>query len=412
MNQSFNEKFIAYAALVSGLFISAVAIYFSVVGLAAIFAAASIPIIIMGLVLELSKLVASSWLKINWKIASFSIRCYLLIAIAVLMMITSIGSFGFLSRAHLDQASPIAESAMRLEYYDDRIKTARESIEINRKTLKQMDEAIDQVLSRSSDQKGAEKAISIRKSQLKERTQLINEIQTNQQLIEKLSTESAPLRASVQKIELEVGPIKYLAKFVYGDTNSEILEKAVTWIIIALIIVFDPLAVVLLLAAQTSFMNFKKQAKAAPEIENIIEDHSDTPEPPVKVNEILQPFIITDDETIPDYSDTDVIKVNKSIVANHPYLQQPFVHFKDLRPIVYKVEEPILEKESDVDSTATVTTITDVERPGDYLTNTKDFLLRYVQNEEQHESSLWSTVSTNTNITQQEYIKGSQEKGQ
>lgn len=396
MNPSFNEKFVAYAALISGLCISAVAIYFSVVGLAAIFAAATIPIVIMGLVLELSKLVASSWLKLNWRIASFGIKCYLLMAVAVLMLITSIGSFGFLSRAHLDQNSPVAETALKLDYYNDRIRAAKESIEVNRQTLKQMDDAITQVLTRSSDQRGAEKSISIRKSQAKERAQLLWEIQTNQKLIEQLTVESAPLRSSLQKVDLEVGPIKYLAKFVYGDDNSEILEKAVTWIIIALIIVFDPLAVVLLLAAQTSFINFKNLPKVEPE---------SLPDPEIVSEEIpeVNNTVQSEELMVEDQLEVEVSSPDESILSKHPYLKTPFVHFKDLQPIVANFKQTTINDTESDDP---------VDRPGDYLASTKDFLLRYVQNEEQNESGLWTSVSTNTNITQQEYIKGSQEKGQ
>ena len=110
MKLEHNDKILAWLTLYSGLAISAVAIYYSVAGLVAIFAAAAIPIIIMGVVLEVSKLVATVWLKMNWKRAPFLIKSYLFLAIVVLMFITSMGIFGFLSKAHIEQTTAGQES--------------------------------------------------------------------------------------------------------------------------------------------------------------------------------------------------------------------------------------------------------------------------------------------------------------
>ena len=259
MRATFNEKLIAYLALLSGLSISAVAVYYSVVGLTAIFAAAAIPIIIMGAVLEISKLVATVWLKQNWKIAPYSVRGYLLSAILVLMLITSMGIFGFLSKAHSDQSLVSGDVLAKISVYDEKIKISKENIDANRKALKQLDEAVDQVMARSTDEKGADKAVAIRRGQAKERTRLLQDIETEQKRIAQFNEERAPIAAEVRKVEAEVGPIKYIAAFVYGETNETILEKAVIWVIILIVIVFDPLAVILLLASQISFQNFRER---------------------------------------------------------------------------------------------------------------------------------------------------------
>jgi len=253
------DKFIAYLALLSGLTISAVAIWYSVEGLVSIFAAAVTPIIVMGVVLEVSKLIATVWLKINWTRSPIFIRLYLLGAIAVLMVITSMGIFGFLSKAHSDQSLVSGDVQSRIAIYDEKIKTARENIEANRKQLKQMDEAVDQVMGRSTDEKGADKAVSVRKNQSRDRSALAKDIESNQKLIAKLNDQAAPIRAEVRKVEAEVGPIKYIAAFVYGDNpDANVLERAVTWVIIIIVSVFDPLAVILLLASQYSFQWFRK----------------------------------------------------------------------------------------------------------------------------------------------------------
>jgi hypothetical protein len=264
MKITLSEKIIAYLALISGLSISAVAVYYSVAGLVSIFAAAAIPIMVMGVVLELSKLVATVWLKVNWKIAPKLIRSYLIVAVAILMIITSMGIFGYLSKAHLDQNIVSGDVMSKISIYDDKIKTAKDNIDANRKALKQMDEAVDQVMGRSSDEKGAEKAVQIRRSQQKERARLLAEIQAEQKIIAAVSEERAPIAAEVRKVEAEVGPIKYIAALLYGDNpDQNLLEKAVRAVIILIVIIFDPLAVVMLLASQYSFAWFRQQEEDA-----------------------------------------------------------------------------------------------------------------------------------------------------
>ena len=255
-----SDKAIAYLALISGLTISAVAVWYSVAGLVSIFAAAVTPIIVMGVALEVSKLIATVWLKLNWQRAPIFIKTYMTMAVAILMVITSMGIFGFLSKAHSDQSLVSGDVQSKIAVYDEKIKTAKENIDANRKALKQMDEAVDQVMGRSQDEKGADKAVALRKGQAKERTRLLSEITAEQKVITQLSEERAPIAAEVRKVEAEVGPIKYIAAFIYGDNpDANILEKAVTWVIIIIVSVFDPLAVILLLASQYSFQWFRKQ---------------------------------------------------------------------------------------------------------------------------------------------------------
>jgi hypothetical protein len=251
---------LAWLLLLTGLTISAVAIYYSVVGLTAIFSAAAIPIIIMGSALEVGKLVCASWLKANWERAPRFIKYYMIIAVVVLMIITSMGIFGFLSKAHNDQNLVSGDVQSKIAIYDEKIKTARDNIDANRKALKQMDEAVDQVMGRSQDEKGADKAVAIRRGQQKERARLQTEIQAEQKIISQVSEERSPIAAEVRKVEAEVGPIKYIAKFIYGDKGADenMLEKAVTWIIVLIVVVFDPLAVIMLLAAQMTF-GWRKQ---------------------------------------------------------------------------------------------------------------------------------------------------------
>jgi len=263
-----SDKIIAWLTLFSGLSISAVAVWYSVAGLVSIFAAAAVPIMIMGVALEVSKLVATVWLKVNWTIAPRLIKTYLISAIAILMLITSMGIFGFLSKAHLDQAVPTGDVADKVALIDEKIKTNRENIDAARKALRQMDESVDQVMARSSDEKGADKAAALRRNQQRERNQLQNDIAKAQSAIAGLNEERAPIAKELRKVEAEVGPIKYIAALLYGDSpDQNLLEAAVRWVIIIIVLVFDPLAVILLLASQYSFMWFRQNPdeKSEPE---------------------------------------------------------------------------------------------------------------------------------------------------
>jgi hypothetical protein len=245
---------LAYLLLLTGLTISAVAIYYSVVGLTAIFSAAAIPIMIMGVSLEVAKLVCATWIKQYWTQVPRLMKTYMVTAVVLLMLITSMGIFGFLSKAHNDQNLVSGDVQSKIAIYDEKIRTARDNIEAGRKQLQQMDAAVDQVMGRSTDEKGADKAVAIRNGQKRDRAAIAKDIETNQKIISALNDEAAPIRAEVRKVEAEVGPIKYIAAFIYGvEPDATMLEKAVTWIIITIVVVFDPLAVIMLLASQMTF---------------------------------------------------------------------------------------------------------------------------------------------------------------
>ena len=232
------------------LSLSAVAAWYAIAGLVAIFAAAAIPIAIMGSLLEASKLVVASWLYRNWKEIPRLFKIYFFTALIVLMMLTSMGIFGFLSKAHLDQAVPTGDVVSKLNLIDEKIKIEKENINAARTAITQLDAQVNATLSRSDDSKGAERSIAIRRGQQNERTKLVNEIGASQAKIAKYNEERAPIASEVRKVEAEVGPIKYIAALLYADNPDEdILEKAVRVVILLIVFVFDPLAVLLLVAA-------------------------------------------------------------------------------------------------------------------------------------------------------------------
>ena len=259
--------FLSYFTLLTALSLSVVAAWYSILGLTAIFASAVIPIIIMGGILEVAKVTVTVWLHEYWDRCRLLMKFYLVPAVGMLMVVTSMGIFGFLSKAHSDQSLVSGDVLAKIAVYDEKIKLSKDNIDANRKALKQMDEAVDQVMGRSTDEKGADKAVSIRRAQTKERNRLLAEISAEQKKITALNEERAPIAAEVRKVEAEVGPIKYIAAFIYGDNpDTNVLERAVRWVIIILVVVFDPLAIMMVLAA-TESMKWERERRLRPAYE-------------------------------------------------------------------------------------------------------------------------------------------------
>ena len=292
--------------LLVALTLSTIAAWYSIIGLTTIFAGAVIPVIIMGSALELAKITTTVWLRKYWHRAGLLLKLYLVPAVMAIALITSMGIFGFLSKAHMDQGIVSGDAQAKVAIYDEKIKTSKENIDANRKALKQMDEAVDQVMGRSTSETGADKAVGIRRAQQKERIRLQSEIATEQKTISTLSEERAPLAAEVRKVEAEVGPIKYIAALLYGDNpDSNVLERAVRWVIILLVIVFDPLAIALVLAANAS-----KQWDIEEPIEDINEDGYKTVLPEETIQE-------------PDLPVQEEVVAKEFDINDHPYLFTP-----------------------------------------------------------------------------------------
>jgi hypothetical protein len=258
-----------YMLFATALALSSIAEFYSIMGLTAIFSGAVMSIMIMGGILGVAKLVITSWLYRNWKETSLLLRSYFVVAIFILMSLTSMGIFGYLSKAHLDQGVVSGDAVAQVALLDEKIKLEKENINAARKTLSQLDSQVDAALSRSTDTAGADKSSSIRRSQSKERTRLIDEIGTSQKAITRLNEERAPKAVELRKVEAEVGPIKYIAALIYEDnTSQDTLEKAVRAIILLIVIVFDPLAVLMLIAYNQSVSQSKQtESVIEPEIQ-------------------------------------------------------------------------------------------------------------------------------------------------
>ena len=320
------------------LALSFVAEYYSIIGLASIFPGSFWPVVIMGATLGAAKLVSVSWLYRNWKVAPIGIKLYLTSATIILMMITSMGIFGYLSKAHLEHSADTAPLAAKVELLNDKIRVAKENLDDNRKTIKQMDELVDQSMGRSNDEKGVANSVVIRRNQQKERSRIQTENENYQKTISQLVEEKFPLQNELQKAESDFGPIKYVAELIYGSGESDLIDKAVRLVIMLIMVVFDPLAILLLIAANIS-MQPKVKHTTEPGLVGIVAQE-------------MPEFVTTSDEREMVAVDYDAIiphmvkaiqELNEKIenpVDKFAYLKQPFKHFENLQPMVAPKIEP------------------------------------------------------------------------
>jgi hypothetical protein len=249
------SRILTFLVFITGIAISAVAAYYSIIGLTSIFAGAFWPIIIMGSVLEVGKLVATSWLYNNWKQAPLLIKSYLFAAIGVLMLITSMGIFGFLSKAHIEQQLQLNTGVTeQVEILNNDIAFQQERIADLDKQIKVIDDSINKMI-----EKGQTKSsLTAAKQQKEARQALVDEKKKETDKLSEIKSQRIKLESEFKKIEAEVGPIKYVAELIYGSSDQEIVDKAIRFVIMLLIFVFDPLAILLLLAFNISVSRNKK----------------------------------------------------------------------------------------------------------------------------------------------------------
>ena len=248
---------IALLTLITALAISAVAAFYSIVGLMAIFSASAISIAVMGVVLEIGKLITASWLYQNWKKIPRLLKYYLTLAVVVLMFITSMGIFGYLSKAHIDQGTGTAELYLKVERIDNSISSERKIIERAEKQIGMLDSALDKYIELGAITKGLGK----REEQEEERN-LLNTTVSNAQLrIDDLLDEKTEFNLQIKNFEAEVGPLKYISALFYGEDALDYIDRSVRYVILILVFVFDPLAVLLLIAANMSFNEYNAMIK-------------------------------------------------------------------------------------------------------------------------------------------------------
>lgn len=230
----------AILLLLSALAISVVAAYFSIVGLTLIFSAAPIPIAIMGSVLELGKLVTASFLYRWWDKLNVMMRAYFLASVIILSVITSLGIFGYLSKSYISDSATIYASETQL-------KTKQELLDVERKRL-------DNLLLQQSQRADPNRRVE-------------RQIDETQSKIYELTTEIGKIKGEKNALSTEIGPIRYIAELIYGDGQLDTIDKAVRLIILALMFVFDPLAILLVVAANMQFKSIRSNKSKSKRID-------------------------------------------------------------------------------------------------------------------------------------------------
>jgi multisubunit Na+/H+ antiporter MnhG subunit len=304
--------FMAIITLLTALSMATVAAVFAIYGIIAIFAGMPQFALVMGAVIELGKVVGISWLYRNWNEPT-KIKYAMTPLVLIAMLLTSMGIFGLLSKAHLEQTAPVANNEIQIERLDQQI--AREQARINdsETVVAQLDQSV-QALINFDRIRGPDGALAVREGQAEQRELLRQTIDTAQAEMDRLEDQKLELSQQLRAIELEVGPIKYIAELIYSDGQDR-TEEAVRWVIIAFIFVFDPMAILLLMAANYTLVNRKKQDLVpAPLVEEPILKIED----PINTEEVLNvkedTNNVSDTTDIPEStitSDTDTFNNNE-----------------------------------------------------------------------------------------------------
>jgi hypothetical protein len=379
------------ATLFVALSLSVIAEYYAIIGLATIFAGAAVSAMVMGAILGIAKITALVWLRKYWKIATRSLKLYLVTAVIILATLTSTGIFGYLSKAHSSSSLPGGEMQSQVQLIEDKITNEKEIIKSAKDALAQLDSQVNNFIAKGESERSAERSVQIRRQQQGERKQLQKEIETANTNIAKLVEEKTPIVRELRNFEAEIGPIKYIAALIYGDNpDQDVLEKSVRWMIILLVIVFDPLAIALVLAANHSKQYEKDNmlqtvAIVEPvitkpvesEVEKVVEPNLDVinqelkdaevktetylviePEPSEPNLDVINQELKDAEVKRPSYSvfEPEVEKVvepktfkHNDYIINHPFIRVYSLDWTQPEAEVVQIIEPVIEQVNEAD---------------------------------------------------------------
>ena len=302
--------FFGILTLVTALLMASTAAWFAIAGIIAVFSGAPIAALVMGSVVELGKVVGVSWLYRN-KDEPTKIKHALLPLVIIAMLLTSMGIFGFLSKAHLQQGAPVGNNVAKIEQIDQRIKREQYSITDSETMIGQLDQTVNSLV-KNDRISGPNGARAVRESQKEQRAELKTTIDAAQANIAKLEDEKFELSQTVREMELEVGPVKYIAELIYEDAETN-LENAVRWVIIAFIFVFDPMAIVLLMAANYTLMQRKEETETEEDNEEEF-DEGEEPDPRItSIDQLASPSALLSEEDVTRQANIDVDELKKMI---------------------------------------------------------------------------------------------------
>jgi cell division protein FtsL len=307
----------AILTLLAALALATVAGWFSIIGIMTIYAGAAVHALIMGAVLEVGKLVTTSWLYRNWNHSSPILKAPLIIFTVILMATTSIGVFGFLSKAHLQQGAETVNNGPKIERINQQIDREKSVISDAEKVINQLDATVNSFLGKDR----TDKSLSVRRSQEPQRKQLRNEILEAQKRIDQFTEEKLKLESEVRNLQLEVGPIRYIAELFYGTENTDKnIEAAVRAFTLLIVFSLDPLAVILLVAANHTLMRLRnekenKETETADKGKDIPESNSKREDKSKEGDsEIVEKINIDDSGQAPADSEVRVdVEVNRDV---------------------------------------------------------------------------------------------------
>ena len=242
-----SNVFISIAALVAGIVLSVISGFFSVIGLATLFSGAYNSVLVMGAALEFSKIICASWIYRNWKIAPIFMRIYMVLASLILVAITSMGTFGYLSKSYLEKAENVSNHSIEIDSIQAEKDLKISEIATRMKIIGQMDASVEKLISFDRI-RGPDGAIAAREAQKEERALISQELTALNAELLVLSKKESGVLTEKNSSEAELGPLKYFAEFLYGEEAKAHFDDSVRTIILTIVFVFDPLAICLILA--------------------------------------------------------------------------------------------------------------------------------------------------------------------
>lgn len=296
--------FIGLLAIFSAIVLSVVSAAFSIQGIITIFSGAVLGAGVMGGTLEFSKIVATIWLYSWWKKASKLLKAYLVFAVVVLITISSIGIFGFLARAYVGQRNPGQEIEGRITRIDLSIEREERNIDRSQEALDLLDQSIEQFFSLNAISLGLQR----REEQRSERDFLRQEMVESQQRIDELLDERFRLENQLNEFTVNVGPIEYIAVLIYGEQNAEDnFDNAARILIILFVLVFDPFAVLLMVAGNISFDENRKTKRRRRSASKRTQKKSVSRKPSKKVNAVDKSVDSNEEDVEPQTEKTEEI---------------------------------------------------------------------------------------------------------
>ena len=322
-----------YLTLFTGLALSSIAAWFAVEGIMAIFAGLAIYAMIMGIVIELGKVVGVTWIYRHWA-EKTKLKFVMIPFVLVMMLLTSMGIFGLLSKAHLEQTAPVTNNSAKIERLDQRIERERTEIADAELIIDQLDDTVRVLVDARKISHPTEGSKIVRINQQPQRDQLKNIIDESMDSIDEYEDQKLIFNQELNELELEVGPVKYIAALIYEEPQDS-LDEAVRVVIIAFIFVFDPMAVLLLMAGNYTLMgrvgaapvNNQKGSDAPPSQEKQLVPNAEAEFVPAEVLAEVIADTINEAKLQPNKAKSEDIPAEPTVDKNrHDFQNRPHGH--------------------------------------------------------------------------------------